>query len=62
MEHKRAKAAGYKALTSAYQLPREQPLLQNVLADMRRGNISHCVVKVRGGVEVWRRGSNGGGR
>ena len=32
-----AKAGGFRALTTAYQLPREQAMLDSVLADMRRG-------------------------
>ena len=53
---KKARAAGYHALTCVYRLPREQGLLDSVLADMRRGNISHVLVKNRSGVAVWRRG------
>jgi hypothetical protein len=49
-----AKAAGYRPLTSRFCLPDEQPLLNGVLADMRRGNISHVLVKDRVGVSVWR--------
>jgi len=51
-----ARAAGYRALTNVYQLPNEQALLDGVLADMRRGRIQHVLVKVRGGVSVWRKG------
>jgi len=57
---KEAKASGYRALTNNYHLPREQGMLDNVLADMRRGNISHCVVMANGGVAVWRRARKGG--
>jgi hypothetical protein len=32
-------------------------MLDGVLVDMRRGNISHVLVKGRAGVSVWRRGS-----
>jgi hypothetical protein len=54
MSAKAAKAAGYRALTCIYQLPREQCLLQGVLTDMQRGNIRHVLVKGRTGVAVWR--------
>ncbi|TAK98813.1 MAG: hypothetical protein EPO07_11500 [Verrucomicrobia bacterium] len=53
-----ARAAGYRALTNPYRLPEEQQMLDNVLADMRRGSISHCLVKSKGGVAVWRNGHN----
>jgi hypothetical protein len=49
-----AKAADYRPLTIGYQLPQERPMLDNVLADMRRGNINHCLVKTKGGAAVWR--------
>jgi len=52
-----AKSAGYRPLTSRFCLPGEQPLLDGVLADMRRGSISHVLVKDRVGVSVWRRGA-----
>jgi hypothetical protein len=48
-------AKGYRALTGRYSLPAEQGMLNGVLADMRRGRISHVVVKDRLGVSVWRR-------
>jgi hypothetical protein len=53
---KGARVAGYRALTTPYQLPREQEMLDGVLADMRRGNIDHVLVKECGGFSVWRRG------
>lgn len=56
-----AKAAGYRALTGRFCLPEEQPLLNGVLADMRRGSISHVLVKDRLGVSVWRRGKGRAG-
>jgi len=31
-------------------------MLDNILADMRRGNIKHCLVKSKGGAAVWRGG------
>ena len=51
---KAAREAGYRALTNGYLLPQEQEMLDGVLADMRRGNISHVLVKSRAGVSVWR--------
>lgn len=51
-----ARAAGYRAVTHGYDLPREQVMLDNVLADMRRGSIEHVLVTGGGGVAVWRRG------
>jgi hypothetical protein len=51
-----ARAAGYRALTSRFRLPEEQGMLNGVLTDMRRGNISHVLVKDRLGVSVWRKG------
>ena len=51
-----AKAAGFRPLTIGYQLPQERPMLDNVLADMRRGNINHCLVQSNGAVSVWRGG------
>jgi len=53
---KLARASRYRALTITYQLPQEQGLLDNVLADMRRGKIEHALVKEPAGVSVWRRG------
>ncbi len=56
MNQKSARAAGYRALTARYRLPAEEAMLNGVLADMRRGNISHVLVRDRLGVSVWRRG------
>ena len=53
-----AKAAGYRALTVGYRLPQEQHMLDNVIANMRRGRIAHCLVKGRDGIAVWRKGSS----
>jgi hypothetical protein len=52
---KRAKTRRYRALTVPFELPREQDLLDGVLADMRRGRIDHVLVRARSGVAVWRR-------
>ena len=56
MNKRTAEAAGYRALTSRFRLPDEEGMLNAVLADMRRGNIAHVLVKDRLGVSVWRRG------
>ena len=54
MNTRTARAAGFRALTCRYYLPEEQEMLDGVLADMRRGNIKHVLVKDRLGVAVWR--------
>lgn len=59
LKRKEAEAAGYRALTSRYSLPREQWMLDGVLADMRRANVNHVLVKDRLGVAVWRRAPMG---
>ena len=51
-----ATASGYHPLTGGYRLPVEQGMLDNVLGDMRRGNIDHVLVKDGVGLSVWRRG------
>jgi hypothetical protein len=56
LDTKTAEAAGFRPLTIGYLLPQERPMLDNVLADMRRGNINHCLVKTKGGASVWRAG------
>jgi len=53
---KTAEAAGLRPLTIGYLLPQERPMLDNILADMRRGNINHCLVRTKGGAAVWRGG------
>lgn len=45
----------YRALTNPYFLPREKTMLDNVVADMQRGNVDAVLVPDRGGIEVWRR-------
>lgn len=50
-----ATKTGYRALTVGYELPLEQWLLNNVLADMRRGRIDHVLVESEYGIEVWRK-------
>ena len=54
MKRRDATAAGYRALTSRYYLPREQWMLDGVLADLRRAGVNHVLVRDRLGVEVWR--------
>ncbi len=49
-----ASRLGLGRLTTPYVLPREQQMLSNVVADMRRGNINHAIVQVPQGVEIWR--------
>lgn len=51
-----ATRAGFHPLTTGYRLPDEQWMLDNVLADMRRGGITHVLVKQKGSVAVWRGG------
>ena len=45
---------GMRQLTTEYFLPREQTMLDNVLADMRRGGIFHAIVDLGRGPTVWR--------
>jgi hypothetical protein len=59
MNTRTARSAGYRALTGRFYLPGEQAMLDGVLADMRRGSISHVLVKDRLGVAVWRKGRAG---
>ena len=49
-----ATAAGYRWLTTPYFL-KERWMLDNVLADMRRGNIDAIEVRQPTGIEVWRK-------
>jgi ATP sulfurylase len=53
MTAQEARAKGYRPLTTKY-IKKEQWMLDNVLADMRRGGIDHVLVEQDGGVEVWR--------
>jgi len=54
----KAKAEGYRRLTNGYIPPKEQAMLDNVLRDMRRGNIAHVLVEASDGVAVWRNGAS----
>ena len=55
MTTRQAQAEGYRALTLPYELPKEQAMLDNVLADLRRGQVAHALVRRRAGLVVWRR-------
>jgi hypothetical protein len=46
---------GYIALTTAYKLPDERWMLENVIADMERLGTDAVLVEVEGGPEVWRK-------
>ena len=51
-------AAGYThKITTAYTKPKAW-MRHAVMADMKRGNISAVYVRVREGLEVWRKPSN----
>ena len=50
-----ARASGYHALTSTFQLPNEQGMLDNILADLRRGKIDHVLVRDGCNLAIWRR-------
>lgn len=60
-----AKEDGYRPLTIGYELPEEQWMLDNVLADMKRGNVDTRLVPISSGsktievVEVWRKAPSG---
>jgi hypothetical protein len=45
----------YTRLTESYTLPREQWMIDNVCADMRRGGIDHAIVMKDGEATVWRK-------
>jgi len=50
-----AQEQGYNALTTGYNLPSEQWMLDNVIKDMNRGSIDAVMVTNGNGVEVWRK-------
>jgi len=54
MTKENALKQGYRALTTGYKLPNEQWMLDNVLADMKRGGIDAVLVDDNG-IEVWRK-------
>ena len=56
MTETEARGMGLGRLTTPYNLPLEKTMLDNVIADMRRGGIRYGLVATRGGTEVWRSG------
>ena len=51
-----ARGLGFGRLTTPYNLPLEKAMMDNVIADMRRGGIKYALVATKGGTEVWRSG------
>jgi len=52
-----AAAQGFRALTTAYQLPAEQRLMDAVKRDLERGRIAYQVIEeTPGHFAVWRKG------
>jgi len=49
-----AKAEGYRPLTTAYTLPQEEWMINNIVADLQRANIKFVFVAESTGVEVWK--------
>jgi len=56
MTETEARGMGLGRLTTPYNLPLEKAMMDNVIADMRRGGIKYALVATRGGTEVWRSG------
>ena len=52
---RQAERAGYRPLTTGFVLPGEQAMLDNVVADLKRGCIDFALIKADSGVEVWRK-------
>jgi len=51
-----AKSDGYRPITTAYKLPEEQWMLENVLADMNRANANIVFVgEDQQSVEIWKK-------
>jgi len=51
-----AKADGYRPITTAYKLPEEQWMLENILADMNRANADIVFVgEDQQSVEIWKK-------
>ena len=51
-----AKSDGYRPMTTAYKLPGEQWMLDNVLEDMRRANADIVFVgENQHSVEIWKK-------
>ena len=52
----KAKSDGYRPLTTAYKLPGEQWMLNNILADMKRANTDIVFVgEDQKSVEIWKK-------
>lgn len=51
---KEAEDKNLRPLTIEYKLPKEQWMVDNVIADMIRGNIQHALVDTPNGIEIWR--------
>ena len=56
MTETEARGMGLGRLTTPYNLPLEKTMMDNVIADMRRGGIRYGLVATKGGTEVWRSG------
>jgi len=56
MTETEARGMGLGRLTTPYNLPLEKAMMDNVIADMRRGGIKYALVATKGGTEVWRSG------
>ena len=54
MTKAQATKQGYSAVTFPFE-PGEENMMQKVVADLKRGNITHTIVDVEGGKEVWRK-------
>ena len=51
-----AKSDGYRPMTTAYKLPGEQWMLDNVLEDMRRANADIVFVgENHNSIEIWKK-------
>jgi hypothetical protein len=51
-----AKSDGYRPLTTAYKLPGEQWMLDNILSDMKRANADIVFVgEDQQSVEIWKK-------
>ena len=56
LSEEEAKEKGFRPLTTGYRLPEEQPMMDNVIANLKAGNIPWVLVNDgnKGFVEVWR--------
>ena len=54
-----AKSKDYRQLTDGYSLPREQWMITNTIADMKRGGIDFALVDDTDGKQVWRKNGRG---